>query len=34
MLKLEHIYKSFEGRTVLSDVSLSIPQGATHALIG
>ena len=34
MLELEHIYKSFEGRTVLSDVSLSIPQGATHALIG
>jgi osmoprotectant transport system ATP-binding protein len=34
MLKLEHIYKSFEGRTVLSDVSLTIAQGATHALIG
>jgi osmoprotectant transport system ATP-binding protein len=34
MLELEHIYKSFEGRTVLSDVSLRIPQGATHALIG
>ena len=34
MLELEHIYKSFEGRTVLSDVSLTIPQGATHALIG
>jgi osmoprotectant transport system ATP-binding protein len=34
MLKLEHIYKSFEGRTVLSDVSLSIPEGVTHALIG
>jgi osmoprotectant transport system ATP-binding protein len=34
MLKLEHIYKSFEGRTVLADVSLSVPQGATHALIG
>src|ERR1700757_2387772 len=34
MLKLEHIYKSYEGRTVLSDVSLSIPAGATHALIG
>src|SRR4051812_24907149 len=34
MLKLEHIYKSFEGRTVLSDVNLSIPAGATHALIG
>ena len=34
MLKLEHIYKSFEGRVVLSDVSLSVPKGATHALIG
>src|ERR1700748_1425669 len=34
MLKLEHIYKSFGGRTVLSDVSLSIPHSATHALIG
>jgi len=26
MLELEHIYKSFEGRAVLSDVSLTIPQ--------
>src|ERR1700712_2950690 len=34
MLELEHVYKSFEGRAVLSDVSLTIPQGATHALIG
>jgi len=34
MLKLEHIYKSFGGRTVLTDVSLSVPKGATHALIG
>jgi ABC-type multidrug transport system ATPase subunit len=34
MLELEHIYKSFAGRTVLSDVSLTIPKGATHALIG
>jgi osmoprotectant transport system ATP-binding protein len=34
MLKLEHIYKAFEGRTVLSDVSLSVPAGVTHALIG
>ena len=34
MLELEHIYKSFEGRTVLSDVSLQVPKGATHALIG
>jgi osmoprotectant transport system ATP-binding protein len=34
MLKLEHIYKSFDGKAVLSDVSLSVPQGVTHALIG
>jgi osmoprotectant transport system ATP-binding protein len=34
MLKLEHIHKSFEGRTVLSDVSLSVAKGVTHALIG
>jgi osmoprotectant transport system ATP-binding protein len=34
MLELEHVHKSFEGRTVLSDVSLTIPKGATHALIG
>src|SRR6201996_3854933 len=34
MLELEHIHKSFEGRTVLSDVSLTIPKGVTHALIG
>lgn len=34
MLKLEHIDKSFGGRRVLTDVSLSVPQGATHALIG
>jgi osmoprotectant transport system ATP-binding protein len=34
MLKLEHIYKAFEGRTVLTDVSLSVPKGVTHALIG
>jgi osmoprotectant transport system ATP-binding protein len=34
MLELEHIHKSFEGRAVLTDVSLSIPHGATHALIG
>jgi osmoprotectant transport system ATP-binding protein len=34
MLELEHIYKAFEGRTVLSDVSLSVPAGVTHALIG
>jgi osmoprotectant transport system ATP-binding protein len=34
MLKLQNICKSFEGKPVLSDVNLSVPQGATHALIG
>ena len=34
MLKLQHIDKSFEGKPVLSDVNLTVPQGATHALIG
>src|SRR6202000_698766 len=33
-LQLQHVHKSFEGRTVLTDVSLTIPKGATHALIG
>jgi osmoprotectant transport system ATP-binding protein len=34
MLVLEHISKAFDGRMALSDVSLAIPTGATHALIG
>ena len=34
MLKLQNINKRFEGRLVLSDVNLTVPQGATHALIG
>jgi osmoprotectant transport system ATP-binding protein len=34
MLVLEHISKAFDGRSVLSDVSLSVPRGATCALIG
>ena len=34
MLKLQNICKSFEGRMVLEDVSLTVPKGATHALIG
>ncbi len=34
MLELQNIYKTFEGRTVLADVNLSVPKGATHALIG
>jgi osmoprotectant transport system ATP-binding protein len=34
MLVLEHISKAFDGKPVLTDVSLAIPQGATRALIG
>ena len=34
MLELQNICKTFEGRTVLADVSLTVPKGATHALIG
>jgi osmoprotectant transport system ATP-binding protein len=34
MLELEHIFKAFDGKQVLADVSLSIPTGATCALIG
>ena len=34
MLELQNIYKTFEDRSVLADVNLSVPKGATHALIG
>ncbi len=34
MLELQNISKTFEDRTVLDDVSLIVPKGATHALIG
>ncbi|HEX3847308.1 MAG TPA: ATP-binding cassette domain-containing protein [Steroidobacteraceae bacterium] len=34
MLELQNISKTFEGRLVLSDVNLTVPKGATHALIG
>jgi osmoprotectant transport system ATP-binding protein len=34
MLKLQNIYKTFEGKPVLTDVNLNVPKGATHALIG
>jgi osmoprotectant transport system ATP-binding protein len=34
MLKLEHVYKSFDGKSVLTDISLTVPRGVTHALIG
>ena len=34
MLELQNISKTFEDRCVLADVNLSVPKGATHALIG
>ena len=34
MLELQNISKTFEGRCVLSEVNLTVPKGATHALIG
>jgi osmoprotectant transport system ATP-binding protein len=34
MLTLQNIYKSFDGKLVVSDVNLKVPKGATHALIG
>ncbi len=34
MLELQNVYKTFEDRTVLADINLSVPKGATHALIG
>ena len=34
MLALQGITKVFDGRTVLSDINLTVAKGATHALIG
>jgi osmoprotectant transport system ATP-binding protein len=34
MLALQNIYKTFEGKPVLTDFNLMVPKGATHALIG
>jgi len=34
MLALQNITKTFEGKLVLTDVNLTVPKGATHALIG
>jgi osmoprotectant transport system ATP-binding protein len=34
MLTLQNINKSFDGRLVVADVNLTVPKGATHALIG
>lgn len=34
MIKCEHIYKSFEGRTVLDDISVEFETGKTNLIIG
>jgi osmoprotectant transport system ATP-binding protein len=34
MLELQDVHKTFEGRSVLTDVNVIVPKGATHALIG
>ncbi|MCH5335101.1 MAG: ATP-binding cassette domain-containing protein [Alistipes sp.] len=34
MIRGEHIVKSFEGRTVLDDISVSFPSGSTSLIIG
>ena len=34
MLALQNIYKTFEGKPVLTDINLNVPKGATQALIG
>jgi osmoprotectant transport system ATP-binding protein len=34
MLKLEHIYKTYHGKAVLTDINLSVAVAATRALIG
>src|ERR1700737_3558707 len=34
MLEYKGVNKTFDGRPALIDINLSIPEGATHALIG
>lgn len=34
MIRAEHIYKSFDGRTVLEDISVKFVQGKTNLIIG
>lgn len=34
MLTLQNIYKTFDGKPVLTDINLEVSLGATHALIG
>ena len=34
MIKLEHVTKTFEGFTALSDLSMTIPKGSVYGLVG
>ncbi len=34
MIRCEHLYKSFEGRAVLDDITLTFDQGKTNLIIG
>lgn len=34
MIRAEHIYKSFDGRTVLEDISINFEKGKTNLIIG
>ncbi len=34
MIEIQHLYKSFDGRPVLEDISLTIPTGGIFAIIG
>src|SRR5919199_932313 len=34
MIALRHVSKTFDGRRALDDVSLTVPSGATHVLLG
>ena len=34
MIKCEHIFKSFDGRTVLNDISVEFETGKTNLIIG
>ena len=34
MIKGEHIYKSFDGRTILEDISVEFEAGKTNLIIG
>ena len=34
MIRAEHIFKSFDGRTVLDDISVEFETGKTNLIIG